>query len=52
MQGYVRVLENGVMVQKPATGTQMALQFLTGYIIEKSLSMDNIFVIAVIFGYF
>jgi len=27
-------------------------QFLTGYIIELSLSMDNVFVIAVIFAYF
>ena len=28
------------------------LQFLTGYLIELSLSMDNVFVIALIFGYF
>lgn len=34
------------------TGRQAALQFLTGYIIEKSLSLDNIFVIALIFNYF
>src|SRR6185436_15961528 len=27
-------------------------QFLTGYLIEKSLSVDNIFVIALLFGYF
>src|SRR5688572_17713471 len=27
-------------------------QFITGYIIELSLSMDNVFVIALIFGYF
>ncbi len=33
-------------------GGQAALQFLTGYLIEKSLSLDNIFVIAVIFNYF
>lgn len=33
-------------------GTKAALTYLTGYIIEQSLSMDNIFVIAVIFGYF
>ncbi|MBN1114215.1 MAG: TerC/Alx family metal homeostasis membrane protein [Oligoflexia bacterium] len=31
---------------------QAALHFFTGYIIEKSLSLDNIFVIAVIFTYF
>jgi tellurite resistance protein TerC len=29
-----------------------ALEFFTGYIIELSLSMDNVFVIAIIFGYF
>src|SRR2546421_5780380 len=29
-----------------------ALEFLTGYIIEWSLSMDNVFVFAVILGYF
>lgn len=31
---------------------QEALEFLTGYIIELSLSMDNVFVMAVIFAYF
>jgi len=34
------------------TGRQAAVQFLTGYVIEKSLSLDNIFVIALIFTYF
>jgi tellurite resistance protein TerC len=29
-----------------------ALEFLTGYLIELSLSMDNVFVIALIFAYF
>src|SRR4051794_17312879 len=29
-----------------------SLQFFTGYIIELSLSMDNVFVIALIFSYF
>lgn len=36
----------------PVRGKQEALEFLTGYLIELSLSMDNVFVIAVIFGYF
>lgn len=36
----------------PLSGKQAALQFLTGYLVEKSLSLDNIFVIALIFGYF
>jgi tellurite resistance protein TerC len=33
-------------------GAEPAIQFFTGYLIEKSLSVDNIFVIALIFSYF
>jgi tellurite resistance protein TerC len=33
-------------------GHQKGLEFLTGYVIEKSLSIDNIFVISLIFSYF
>ena len=33
------------------TGREAAVQFLTGYIVEKSLSVDNIFVIAMIFAH-
>jgi tellurite resistance protein TerC len=33
-------------------GWQAAMQFLTGYLVEKSLSVDNIFVIAAVFAYF
>jgi len=33
-------------------GPVTALQFLTGYLIEKSLSVDNIFVFLLIFSYF
>lgn len=33
-------------------GSTALLKYLTGYIIEKSLSVDNIFVIAMLFGYF
>lgn len=33
-------------------GQQAALDYLTGFVVEKSLAMDNIFVIAVIFAYF
>lgn len=36
----------------PLTGREAALLFLTGYVVEKSLSVDNIFVIAMIFAYF
>jgi len=37
---------------EPAERGRVALEFLTGYLIEKSLSVDNLFVFAVIFGYF
>lgn len=33
-------------------GTQSAQEFLTGYVIEKSLSLDNVFVISLVFKYF
>jgi tellurite resistance protein TerC len=33
-------------------GKVKGLEFLTGYLIEKSLSIDNVFVIALIFSYF
>ena len=33
-------------------GTTATIKYLTGYVVEKSLSVDNIFVIAMIFGFF
>ncbi len=33
-------------------GSEFGLQYYTGYVIEKSLAVDNVFVWAVIFGYF
>ncbi|MEQ8223286.1 MAG: TerC family protein, partial [Candidatus Eremiobacterota bacterium] len=33
-------------------GSQKGMEFLTGYLIEKSLSVDNIFVFVLIFSYF
>src|SRR5690606_3139948 len=33
-------------------GKDLAIEFFTGYLIEKSLSVDNIFVILLIFSYF
>ncbi|MBK8298332.1 MAG: TerC family protein [Saprospiraceae bacterium] len=33
-------------------GSEKALQFLTGYLIEESLSIDNVFVFMLIFSYF
>jgi tellurite resistance protein TerC len=33
-------------------GSEKALQFFTGYVIEKALSVDNLFVFILVFGYF
>ncbi len=33
-------------------GGEIGIQFLTGYLVEWSLSMDNVFVFAVIFNFF
>ncbi|MFA6240224.1 MAG: TerC family protein [Candidatus Hydrogenedentales bacterium] len=35
-----------------AAARQVALEFLTGYIVEKSLAVDNIFVFVVVFSFF
>ena len=35
-----------------ARGAEPALQYYTGFFIEKALSLDNVFVISLIFGYF
>lgn len=32
-------------------GAQSGLEYITGFVVEKSLAMDNVFVIATIFGY-
>jgi tellurite resistance protein TerC len=39
-------------LENSMTGQQAVLKYLTGYLVELSLSMDNIFVIALIFAYF
>ena len=39
-------------MHSPFIANQKATEFFTGYLIEKSLSVDNIFVIAMIFNYF
>jgi tellurite resistance protein TerC len=46
------VYASGAIALGDVTGGTAAIQYLTGYIVEKSLAMDNIFVIAMIFGYF
>src|SRR6266513_2918591 len=33
-------------------GPQKALEFVTGYLVEESLSVDNLFVFLVLFNYF
>jgi tellurite resistance protein TerC len=43
---------NTLIPDSSYSNSEAALAFLTGYLIEKSLSVDNIFVIALIFGYF
>ena len=35
-----------------AAAWRVALEFLTGYVVEKSLSVDNVFVFVLVFGYF
>jgi tellurite resistance protein TerC len=50
--GYVSIaLAFGAWVWY-SRGSQSGLEFFTGYVIEQSLAMDNIFVIATIFSYF
>lgn len=36
----------------PAIGRQLSLEFLAGYVVEESLSIDNMFVFALVFRYF
>ena len=47
--GAALLFSSGVFV---FGGTEKGFQFLTGYVIEKSLSIDNLFVFLVIFSYF
>lgn len=35
-----------------SVGRQLGLEFLTGYVVEKSLAVDNIFVFVLVFAYF
>ena len=38
--------------QQPDIAWRVSLEFLTGYVIEKALSVDNIFVFVMVFSYF
>ncbi len=42
----------GIDVGHDVGGKEAATEFFTGYVIEKSLSVDNIFIIAIIFAHF
>ena len=42
----------GLAFPEDVSGAEAGLAYLTGYLLEKSLSLDNIFVIALIFSYF
>ncbi len=41
-----------LIVSGTVAGAEAAEQYLAGYVVEKTLAMDNIFVIALIFAYF
>lgn len=41
-----------ITAQAAALADQTALEFLTGFVVEKSLSVDNIFVFVVVFAFF
>jgi tellurite resistance protein TerC len=45
-------MDIGLGVGRELDGRQAAIEFFTAYVVEKSLSLDNIFVIAMIFTYF
>ncbi len=48
-----RLLAAGMTVTEAAKlADQSALEFLTGFVVEKALSVDNIFVFVVVFSYF
>lgn len=42
----------GLGIDAAAAARQAALEFFTGYLVEKSLSVDNIFVFVLVFRYF
>lgn len=50
--GFVYLAYQNGWVDSPLDPQTATINYLTGYLVELSLSMDNVFVIAVIFGYF
>ena len=41
-----------LIVSGEVLGAEAATQYLVGYVVEKSLAMDNLFLIALVFGFF
>ncbi|MCA9286500.1 MAG: TerC family protein [Phycisphaerales bacterium] len=41
-----------LVIQTTVAGWEAAKQYLTGFVVEKSLAVDNIFVIAIVFSFF
>jgi tellurite resistance protein TerC len=50
--GAIYLFWASMMPGSASTNSEAALEFLTGYLIEYSLSIDNIFVFVLIFSYF
>ena len=50
--GFIYLAYNNGWVESDLPAHTAMINYLTGYLVELSLSMDNVFVIAVIFGYF
>jgi tellurite resistance protein TerC len=42
----------GQLIGHPMSGKHAAMEFFTAYVVEESLSIDNLFVMALIFNYF
>ena len=49
---YENNYEWASLATEQLSGSEAATQYLVAYVLEKSLSMDNIFVIAMVFSYF
>lgn len=47
-----QVADQPIIVSGTVEGAEAAKQYLVGYVVEKSLAMDNIFIIALIFSFF
>jgi tellurite resistance protein TerC len=47
-----QVPEQPIIISGTVEGLEAAKQYLVGYVVEKSLAMDNIFIIALIFSFF